>query len=172
MDMNFNLETSRLIFRPWSTDDLDHYLTLAKDIGYICFSSPGQFPTDEKSVREKIAQRADSFRTKKMGRFLIFSKETKELMGCCGLQPFKIEGREEIELGYRLRLQYWEKGYATEAAKAVIADGFSRLQLNRIVAFAVPQNRPSIRIIEKLGFKYLKNFKHVEIPHALYELVK
>lgn len=168
--MNLNLETPRLILRPWSTNDTEHYLTLAKDIGYVCFSSPGQYSADEKSVREKLAQRTDLFKTKKMGRFLIFSKETKELMGCCGLQPFTIEGQEEIELGYRLRLQYWEKGYATESAKAVIDDGFSRLKLDRIVAFAVPQNRASIKIIEKLGFKYLKNFNHVEVPHSLYEL--
>lgn len=170
--MSFVIETERLKIRPWSEDDLDHYLLLANDVGYNCFSLPGQFALDPEEAKERIKDRVDLVNSKKVGKFLLFLKDSGAVIGTCGLGAYKLDNQEEMELGYRLRLQYWEKGFATEASRAILNDGFKRLNLKRIVAFAVPQNRPSIRVVEKLGFQYIKNFMHAEIPHALYELTR
>src|SRR5260370_23269986 len=56
-----------------------------------------------------------------------------------------------VEAGWRLARPYWGKGYAVEAARAAIDDGFFRLGLNEIVAYTVPANRASWRVMERLG---------------------
>src|SRR5688572_5664889 len=113
--MNLSIETERLKIRPWKEDDVEHYLTLAKDVGYTSFSLPGQFALDPDEAKIRIKDRTELFETKKVGKFLVFSKESGELVGTCGLGSYDLDGREEMELGYRLRLQHWGKGYATEA---------------------------------------------------------
>jgi RimJ/RimL family protein N-acetyltransferase len=73
-------------------------------------------------------------------------------------------------LGYRLCLKHWGHGYAAEAATAVLRYGFRDLNLAKIIAFAVPQNKASLKILEKLGFRYLRDFVHAGLPHRLYEI--
>jgi RimJ/RimL family protein N-acetyltransferase/predicted enzyme related to lactoylglutathione lyase len=170
--MSLALETERLEIRPWLAKDVDHYLTLANDVGYTAFSLAGQFALDPNEAVERIKDRIDLFESKKVGKFLLFSKNSHELIGTCGLGAYEIDGHEEMEIGYRLRLQHWGKGYATEAAESTLDYGFRTLGLDRIVAFALSQNRPSIRVIEKLGYRYLKHFLHAEISHALYEMTR
>jgi RimJ/RimL family protein N-acetyltransferase len=82
---------------------------------------------------------------------------------------FELAGQPEVELGYRLCLKYWGQGYAAEAAAAILKYGFDALSRKRILAFALPQNRTSLKILEKVGFEYLNDFIHAELPHKLYE---
>jgi len=66
-------------------------------------------------------------------------------------------------------LNFWGKGYAKEAAKAMLSYGFGDLKLARIMAFVLPQNKASVRILNQLGFRYLHDFVHAGLPHCLYE---
>ena len=75
------------------------------------------------------------------------------VMGDCGLIHYAHEG-PEIELGFRLAKPYWDKGYATEAARAWVAHGFDELGLDRIVAATHPENAASQRVLEKVGLSY------------------
>ena len=86
-----------------------------------------------------------------------------------------------VEVGWRLARAYWGRGYATEAARASLDDGFSRLALDRIVSFTVPANRPSLAVMERLGMARVEggDFDHPRLPeghplrrHVLYELQK
>jgi ribosomal-protein-alanine N-acetyltransferase len=74
-----------------------------------------------------------------------------------------------VELGYRLCLEFWGKGYASEAAAAMLNYGFGDLKLAKIMAFALPQNKASVKILDKLGFRYLRDFTHADLCHRLYE---
>jgi len=71
---------------------------------------------------------------------------------------------------YRLCLKHWGQGYATEAAGAVLRYGFGNLGLHKTMAFALPQNTASLKILEKLGAIYLQNFVHADLTHRLYDL--
>ncbi len=169
--MTLNIETDRLFIRPWNDTDASKYQTLSKDVGYNVFSSPGHFSVrNDTEALEKLKLRMTLFQERGLGKFPVFLKATDEIIGTCGLEPYLIEGKSEVELGYRLCLAHWGKGYATEAAKAILQYGFSDLKLEKIVAFAVPQNSQSLKIIEKLGFRYLKTFEHAGLPHRLSEM--
>lgn len=146
------------------------YLALSRDVGYNCFSPPGHFLVhSEKEAQEQIHRRIMLFDEKKLGKFPIFLKATGEFIGTCGMETFEFAGEEQVELGYRLCLKHWGRGYALEAATEILQYGFGPLDRSKIMAFALPENRPSVKILEKLGFDYLRNFMHKELEFRLYE---
>jgi [ribosomal protein S5]-alanine N-acetyltransferase len=164
------LETERLVVRNWQQSDVNHYLVLAHDVGYNCFSLPGRFlvhSPDE--AHEKVRERMRLFDERKLGKFPLFLRATGEFIGTCGMEPFDLKGQSEVELGYRLCLNFWGRGYAKEAATAILSYGFGDLKLARIMAFVLPQNKASVRILDQLGFRYLHDFVHGGLPHRLYE---
>ncbi len=170
--MSLTLETPRLLIRPWndSIADIENAISLAKDVGYVCFSMPGQLVATHEAARELIKDRMDLYKTKRVGKFLVLLKETNEPIGTCGIGAYQLDGREEMELGYRFCLKHWGKGYATEASNALLTYGFQDLKLNRIIAFAIKENPASLKVIEKLSFDFVKEFDHADLPHRLYEL--
>jgi ribosomal-protein-alanine N-acetyltransferase len=165
------LETERLLLRNWQESDVDGYLVLAGDVGYNCFSRPGRFLVHSAAeAQEKIHERMKLFDESRLGKFPVFLKQGGEFIGTCGIGPFDMDGHAEVELGYRLCLRHWGRGYAAEAAAAVLKYGFCELDFERIMALALPQNRASLRILEKLGFRYLRDFDYAGFPHRLHEI--
>lgn len=102
----------------------------------------------------------------------IFLLATDELIGCCGIRPFKTE-THSYELGFHLRKKYWGNGYASEAAKAVIDYSFTIFKADRLYAGHHPQNKVSEKLLIKLGFQYIgKNFyEPTGLYHPSYEFV-
>lgn len=87
-------------------------------------------------------------------------KETQELIGWCGIQPFEpIPDKKEIFFG--LSPAHWNKGYMTEAAGAVLRYGFEKLYLNEIVAGVKPDNVASIAVLEKIGMVFQNTIENV-----------
>lgn len=165
------LETERLIVRNWLEDDAKFYMLLAHDVGYNCFAPPGRFLVhSDAEAKRKIRELITLYDQQRLGKFPIFLRESGEFVGTCGMEPFQFGGRTEVELGYRLCLNHWGRGYATEAATALLRYGFGPLLRETILAFALPQNRASLKVLDKLGFHYLREFVHAGLPHRLYEL--
>lgn len=90
------------------------------------------------------------------GRLAIEWKENHKFIGFAGLKY--LEDLEEVDLGYRLFSEYWGKGIATEAGKACLEFGFLKLNLEKIIAMILPDNRKSERVLDKLKMTYLKDF--------------
>jgi ribosomal-protein-alanine N-acetyltransferase len=88
------------------------------------------------------------------------------MIGFCGLQP--LDGTAETEIGWWLAHAWWGKGLVTEAARAALRDGFERAGLARIVAVALPANRASVQVMEKLGMKYEREMIHRGFDVVLY----
>ncbi|ETX09251.1 GNAT family N-acetyltransferase [Candidatus Entotheonella palauensis] len=89
------------------------------------------------------------------GPWAVVEKQRREVIGYCGLFYFPdVNGRPEIEIGYRLARAFWGKGYATEAVLAVRDYGFNVLCLPRLIAMIDPGNVASIRVAEKAGMHY------------------
>src|SRR5205823_10738173 len=81
-------------------------------------------------------------------------KPTGEVIGFAGLKY--LDDVNEVDLGYRFFKEHWGKGLATEASKPVVAYGFEVLRLHRIVGIADIENKASIRVLEKVGFRFEK----------------
>jgi len=107
--------------------------------------------------------------------------ETREFIGYVGLWPATLEApfTPAIEVGWRLARQFWGSGFAPEAARSAIADGFDRLAINEIVSFTSTINAKSRRVMEKLGMTHEigDDFGHPSVPlgnplrpHVLYRL--
>ena len=163
------IETPRLIIRPWESNDIAYYQTMSRDVGYTCFSAPGSFLVkDDDEAFQKIEIRMKLFSEHRIGKFLVFERLTKEFVGTCGGDFFDFEGKKQVELGYRLILRQWGKGFATEAAKALIGYLLHDVKLEVVNGFALYQNQQSLRILEKIGMKYQKDILWSGLPHRLY----
>ena len=90
------------------------------------------------------------------GRWAVINKDNKEYLGFCGLKY--TPELDEHDIGFRLIKKYWNKGYATEASKACIDYGFNKLGINWIVGRAMKENIASVRVLEKSGLAYWKEF--------------
>jgi ribosomal-protein-alanine N-acetyltransferase len=96
--------------------------------------------------------------------------DSGQLVGQVGLQPAEVEGEGVVEVGWSIAPERWGEGLATEAAQASLDWGFQRIGLREIVSFAMVDNAPSIRVMEKLGMTYDRQFPRAGMPHALYRL--
>lgn len=90
-----------------------------------------------------------------LGRWGAHIKDTGEFIGWCGLK-YRPE-MDETDLGYRFLPQHWGKGYATEAAKYTLEYGLNTLQLKTITGRAHIENTGSLKVLEKIGMRYIKD---------------
>ena len=94
-------------------------------------------------------------------------REDGQLVGRGGLQRALVEEDEEVEAGWAVHGDLWGRGYATEIGRIALAHA-AELGLSRIVAFTMPDNRASRRVMEKLGMTYERDFERAGLPHVLY----
>jgi RimJ/RimL family protein N-acetyltransferase len=95
-------------------------------------------------------------------------RESGALVGQAGISPTEVEGTPEVELGWSLPPESRGRGFATEAAAASMSWGFEVAGLDEIVAFTLPENAPSRRVMERLGMQYVRDFEHKGFPEVLY----
>ncbi|HSE36696.1 MAG TPA: GNAT family N-acetyltransferase [Blastocatellia bacterium] len=146
------LETQRLILRRLSDDDAEFILQLVNE------------PSFKKNIGDKgVRSIADalqyietgpvaSYDRFGFGLYLVVLKETGASIGICGL--IKRESLEDVDVGYAFLPSFWSKGYAVEAASAVVSYGKQVFGLSRIIAITTPDNAGSIKVLEKLGLRF------------------
>lgn len=174
------LETERLILRRWQDADLEPFsaITANREVRRYYPSTLTQDET--KSLIERIESH---FEKEGFGLWALELKSTGQLIGYTGLQKPNIEAHFMpcIEIGWQLCRKHWGKGYAPEAARKVLEDGFVRLALEEIVSFTAAVNQKSIRVMEKLGMQRnpADDYEHPMLPtehplkpHVLYRLPK
>lgn len=158
----WQLETTRVWLQPWEAGDHVPFCRLTQDARVMRYISNGQL-WNELQTREFIERQRAGFATRGFCLWKLVHKETSELSGMCGLQP--LVNTSDIEIGWWLLPELWGKGIATEAARCALAFGFQQARLPRIVAIALPENRASTRVMEKLGmtFEAMMNHKGYEV---------
>lgn len=151
--------SERLGFRAWRTADLEDFHAVNSDPKVM-----EHFPaTLSKAETAAFIERLQQHQLEH-GHCYFATEElaTGSLIGFIGLayQGYEAYFTPCVDIGWRLRHSAWGKGYATEGAKACLAYGFNKLGLEEIFAVAVQPNTPSIRVMEKIGMRYDKAFKH------------
>ena len=166
--MNIIIETERLLLRTFTVDDapLIYELNLDPDITRYT-GDPIQDIQHAQQVLEQII--LPQYALYNHGRWAVHVKTELTFIGWCGLKTRP--ERNEIDLGYRFLKTAWGKGYATEAAFACLKYGFEKLNLQRIVGRAMPQNLASIRVLEKCGMQYVGDEVVDGHPAKTYEAV-
>lgn len=144
------LKTERLTLREIEEKDLEQVYGIFSSAEVAEFSS--HYPTESKEQVFKAIHRWKSEYTEKYQlRWGIARREDDILIGTCCLGDFD-ENAKRSEIGYHLAFDQWNKGYMTEALKAMISFGFEDSEINRIEAFVTPGNEASTKVLEKLGF--------------------
>lgn len=147
--------TARLILREFGEEDWGAFraLHLHPDVRR---HYPNGTDATEQSANQSFRIIMNSYKWGRMGEWAVIDKYTHNFLGSVGLG--KVEGHDLIGISYRFLPQFWQRGYATEAANAVLDYGFRELHLTRIAALTVvqPDNPASRRVIEKLKFTYWK----------------
>ena len=151
------IETDRLILRKLTLDDAEFILDLLNQPSFIQFIGDRGVRTLE-DARDYLAKRLiDSYERFGFGLYLTLIKESDIPIGICGL--VKRETLKDVDVGFAFLPEYWSKGYAFESASAVLAYGRNNLRLQQIVGITTPDNHGSIRVLEKMGFRFEKMVK-------------
>ena len=143
-------KTPRCMIRELSLDDLDALFELYGDEEITKYTE-GLYPYEE----EKEFQRAyinNMYRFYGYGMWLVFSKETGELIGRAGLEHREYNGETELELGYVIGTRFQRQGYATEVCQRILGIAREITDFPRINCLIEEENKASIGLAEKLGF--------------------
>ena len=162
------IETPRLILRPWRDSDLPLFAELNADpvaMRFLLHVLTGE--ESDAFVKRLEAHLADNG----FSWWAVEAPGVASFIGAVGLSRVRFEApfTPAVEVAWRLRRQFWGYGYATEAARAAIEDGFTRVGLDEIVAFTTLGNAPSMRVMQRLGMTRSIEFDHPAVPegHAL-----
>ena len=144
--------------------------------------------TDRKKVSlsvswERLAQKYSKRKMKKVYEVKSLSLsdlDNQEFIGLVGLHHSDLQifaGKEAVEIGWRLRKEFWNRGYATEAAQACLDFAFQQAGLSEVYSFTSLLNLPSQKVMQKLGMEFVKEFDNEKVPavsplyrHILYRI--
>jgi RimJ/RimL family protein N-acetyltransferase len=158
-------ETERLVAEPIGPQ---HQAALCALLGDPRVGATLGGPATPAQVRALIAAHAGQWERHGFGLCLWREKATGAPIARGGIQHTHVGGRDEVEVGWAVMADRWGEGFATELAAASVRFGFEQLELTDIVAFTMPTNRASRRVMEKLGFEYERDIEHAGLPHVLY----
>jgi RimJ/RimL family protein N-acetyltransferase len=172
------LETRRLVLRPWRTSDLAPFAAMNADPVVMRYLA-GVLTREEGDAY--VARAEAHLAENGFGKWAVEAPGVAAFIGAVGLSRvrFAASFTPAVEVAWRLDRRYWGQGYAAEAARAAIEDGFTRVGLTEIVALTALGNAPSQRVMERLGMTRTIEFDHPLLPedsklrrHVLYRLAR
>jgi RimJ/RimL family protein N-acetyltransferase len=161
------LETKRLILRHLEPGDLDALYMLYRDPEIRRYFPEGTLTYQE--TREELEWFLNGHpQHPELGLWATMLKSSGQFIGRCGLLPWVIDGRPEVELAYMIAREHWGQGLGTEAAQGVLDYGFEHLGLSRLVCLIDRDNVTSIRVAMKIGMRFEKEGRDDKGPFQLY----
>ena len=164
------IETKRLRLRPFTLLDVEPFSEICADENVMRYIGGGAH--DVAKTRENIISWISHFEQKGFGLMALIHKEDNKLVGFCGLMPQTVDGKDYIELGYRLAQDYWGKGLATESAQAVRAYAFNELGLNELISIIHHENIQSMKVAKNVGMNLLTKTQFHGVSVDIYHLLK
>ena len=154
--------SSRLGFRTWLDDDIQQMTLLNADEEVMEFFP--FLPSKEQTI-EFIRRMQNQYSESGFCYFPVDDLKSKNFIGFIGLsiQKFDSDFTPCVDIGWRMNKKYWGKGLATEGALECIEFAKNHLQLDRIYSMASKTNSKSIKVMEKIGMTYIKDFEHPKL---------
>ena len=162
------LETDRLFLREFDSNDSKNFYELNQNPNVVKFT--GDKPFINILEAKSFLENYKDYKSNGFGRWAVIDKSNSEFLGWCGLK-YNPE-LNETDIGFRFFENYWNKGFATESAKACIEYGFEKLNLKFIVGRAMAENIASIKVLEKIGLRYEKEFNFDERKGLIFKIEK
>ncbi|MGL2994882.1 GNAT family N-acetyltransferase [Flavobacterium sp. TSSA_36] len=159
--MNLNLETDRLILRPFTIDDAEAMFIMDSNpiVHKYLWNKPVHDITEIYPVIESLQKQ---YAANRIGRFATFLKEDGQFIGWTGIKFINdhVENGNTnfYDYGYRLDERFWNKGYATEATKFWLDYGFNQMQIQEMNAYTHAQNGASNHILSKCGMQFVEEY--------------
>lgn len=150
------LETNRLLLRKFTVDDTKFIIELVNSPGWIQYIGDRNMKTEEQAkayIQDNIIR---SYEENGFGLSLVETKSDQNPIGMCGI--LKRDNLENPDIGFAFLPAFTGKGFAFEIANATITYAKELLKLPVIFAITVPENKSSIRLLEKIGLKFQKQF--------------
>ncbi len=160
------LETDRLLIRPWVAEDVTQVGAIYQDPQAVEFTGGARTDAEvEAFVDRQLVRQAGGERI----LHPVADKTTQRIVGVCGFQ--QLAGGPIVEIGWKLSPAHWGKGYASEAARAVLKRGHEE-GLARIVAVIHPRNRRSIAVANRLYLRFVRVVRVYRQDLLCYESVR
>jgi len=160
------LETERLILRRFTVDDAQFVLTLVNEPSFLRYIGDKKIRNLEDARQYILSGPVASYERHGFGLCLVELRDSHTPIGMCGL--LKREELPQPDIGFAFLPDFWNKGFAFEAASAVLNDARERLKLATLLAIVNPDNEASIRLLGKLGFTFERmhgDVKLYTLPH-------
>lgn len=162
------LETARLLLREMTEADAEHLLALGRNPNVMRYI-PGEPPvTTLDDALTALRERVFPQYARGLGRWACIEKTSGAFIGWCGIKHMADD--DEYDIGYRFFEEHWQKGYATESARAVCDFARRRLAGRRVLGKAVRDNVASRHVLEKIGLVYEGEETDEGAPVAVYVL--
>lgn len=146
-----NLETKRLLLRPFQMEDAPSVAALAGDASVAEMTLLIPHPYVVRDAIDWFATHEDSFSSGKSAQFAITERAGGALAGAIGVDFMPRHAKAEI--GYWIGRPFWGRGYATEAGRAVVRWAFASRGVERVESFCFTKNTASARVLEKIGLR-------------------
>ena len=134
-----NQNTERLSIRMLTENDIDSWELFLKDTDVFEYY-PSTMQYNENYAHDWITKQIQRYQDEGFGLMALIDKESGVLIGQCGLIRQKLDGLDEVEIGYHIRKEYRGNGYATEAAKHFKKVAFNQLFLDSVISIIHPEN--------------------------------
>lgn len=162
-------ETKRLSFRHLEPNDVDDLFALHRDPEIRRCFPEGTLTYDE--TKDELEWFLNGHpEHPQLGLWATVLRDSGPFIGRCGLLPWTIEQRPEVEVAHLLARQYWGLGLGTEAAKGLVEYAFERLHLSRLVCLVTPGNRASANVARNIGMTLEKEMVDERGPFLLHSM--
>ena len=166
--------TDRLIAERLRDEHFDELRRMHRDLRVMATLAPAGAPNggvlSDEETQQFLHRHLDHWNRYGYGLWVFRDKADGRFVGRAGLYNTHVGGNDEVELAYALVAEYWNRGLATEMARAILRVAFEQLQMGDMVCFTLTTNRPSRRVMEKVGFEYERDAIHAGLPHVLYRM--
>jgi [ribosomal protein S5]-alanine N-acetyltransferase len=164
------LQIDGFTMRPLQFSDLDALAAIWSVPEVTRFLPSRGVPIPREGVEKSLASFIEHWKNHGYGVWAIKEDSSLQMIGYCGLRY--LGELNEVEVLYGLAKESWGKGIATQAAKAAVGYGFNQTKLRRLIALALPENRASQRVMEKVGFMYEKNVHCFNLDCVYYSILR
>lgn len=166
-----NLEyvrTPRMTAERLRAEHLDELCALLLDPQVVRTTWPSPEPPTREDVARSLAGKIAHWERFGFGFWLLRDRHSGEMVGRGGLQHTYTSGLNALEAAWAIVPGRWGRGLGTELAQVSLRVAFEPLGAFEVVAFTLPDNLASRRVMEKTGFRYEAEVVHAGLPHVLY----